>query len=106
MFVACNYLACTDEYQPRLEALLRSRSRVIDNVEGFMGLKVLKPVKGLDHLLIVSQWHDGEAFDAWRYSEGFKLMHARGFKDLREMADRDERPPVRSTFRTYDLIGI
>ncbi|MCC7479612.1 antibiotic biosynthesis monooxygenase [bacterium] len=106
MFVACNYLACVDEYQERLESLLRSRSHSIDNAPGFMGMKVLKPIRHADHFLIVSQWYDQDHFDDWRESPAFQLVHARGFGDLKRFADRGEQSPVRSTFRTYNLIGV
>lgn len=106
MFVACNYLACVEEYQQRLEMLLRSRSHSIDNAAGFMGMKILKPTRNADHFLIVSQWYDQDHFEDWKTSQGFMLIHQRGFGDLRRSVERGEQAPVKSTFRTYDLIGV
>lgn len=106
MFIACNYLACTEEYRQRMEDLLVQRPRIIDYKPGFMGMKTLRPMRTMDHYLVVSQWEDQGAFEAWRYGEDFLRMHQQAFEDFEAYKEKGKDPPVKSSFRTYRLIGV
>lgn len=106
MFIACNYYSCTEEYLPRMEKLLVDRTHIIDTQPGFMGLKTLKPLRTLDHYLVVSKWADQSQFEAWRYSEEFMRLHEKAYGDLKRYEEQGMACPIKSTFRTYQLIGI
>jgi len=104
MFVAINYITCTEEYRERFEELFQSRARAIDKMPGFQRMQVLRPKKDGDDYLIVSEWDDESSFKVWTKSEAFEAGHRRGFADLKAARERGETPPMTSLFRTYEVL--
>lgn len=104
MFVAINYISCTEEYRERFETLMTSRAREIDKMDGFQRMKVLRPSKASQRYLIVSEWDSEAAFKAWTKSEAFVKGHRRGFEDVRKAEVRGEQPPMKSEFQTYEIL--
>lgn len=103
-FVAVNYIDCKPEYTERFEQLFSSRAGAIDRLPGFRNMHVLKPHGEGDPYLIVSFWDSKENFDTWTKSEEFLEGHKRGFEDLRNAKQEGKEPPMKSTFRTYDIL--
>lgn len=104
-FVAINYIQCDEGYTKRFEALFATRAHAIDRLPGFVDMQVLRPADQKDEYLIVSHWNSEEDFKAWTKSPEFLEGHKRGFEDLRIARERGEKPPMSSSFKTYNVIA-
>ena len=104
-FVAINYIRCKKEYRPRFEELFGTRAHAIDRMLGFIDMHVLRPQTDDGDYLIVSFWETEEAFKTWTQSPEFLDGHRRGFEDIRRAKERGEEPPMRSDFKTYQVIA-
>jgi heme-degrading monooxygenase HmoA len=103
-FVAINYISCESHYRERFEELFATRAHAIDRMPGFLDMQVLKPnVDG--EYLIVSHWSSEEAFKTWTSSPEFLEGHKRGFEDIRKARESGQKPPMSSTFKTYEVIA-
>jgi heme-degrading monooxygenase HmoA len=103
-FVAVNFIRCDEDYQDRFEELFRTRAHAIDTLPGFMGMHVLKPKDDEGEYLVVSHWTSEEDFKSWMKSPAFIEGHKRGFEDVRRAKEEGRKPPMESTFRTYDVL--
>lgn len=103
-FVAVNYIDCTEDYVERFEELFGSRAHAIDRLPGFRFMHVLKPSEPGEPYLIVSHWDSKDNFDAWTRSPEFREGHKRGFEDLERAKKAGEKPPMKSTFKTYSIL--
>ncbi len=104
-FVAINTIDANPEYIERFEMLFKTRARAIDRMEGFQSMQVLKPTNSKDGYLVVSFWDSEEHFRKWTNSPEFMEGHKRGFNDLAEAREKGEKPPMKSTFRTYTVLA-
>ena len=104
-FVAINYISCQDHYKPRFEELFKSRIKAIDKMPGFIFMNVLKPVNNEGNYLIVSYWKNESAFREWTKSSNFIEGHKRGFEDIKIAKERNEEPPMKSDFKTYNVLS-
>ncbi|MCB0284326.1 MAG: antibiotic biosynthesis monooxygenase [Calditrichaeota bacterium] len=103
-FAAINYIDCKNEYVERFEELFASRAGAIDKLPGFRYMNVLKPNSENDKYLIVSYWDDEDSFKAWTKSEAFIEGHKRGFADLKKYKEQGLEPPMKSEFKTYQIL--
>lgn len=103
-FVAINYINCEPHYRERFEELFASRARSIDRMPGFVDMQVLRP-NGEGEYLIVSHWASEEAFKSWTTSPEFLEGHKRGFDDIRKAREQGLKPPMSSSFKTYEVIA-
>lgn len=103
-FVAINYITCQKNYQQRFEELFKSRAHAIDRMPGFVNMQVLKPNKDEDDYLIVSFWESEDAFKKWTNSPEFIEGHRRGFEDIKQAIQGGETPPMKSSFKTYEVL--
>lgn len=103
-FVAINYIACEQHYRERFEDLFATRAHAIDRMPGFVDMQVLRPNQDGEYL-IVSHWESEDAFKSWTNSPAFLEGHKRGFEDLRKAKERGEQAPMRSSFKTYEVIA-
>lgn len=103
-FVAINYIQCEPEYSGRFEELFASRAKAIDTMPGFVDMQVLRP-KGEGEYLIVSHWTSEGAFKIWTTSPEFLEGHKRGFEDIRKAREQGLKPPMSSSFKTYEVIA-
>ena len=103
-FVAINYISCKDHYKNRFEELFKSRAGAIDKMPGFIRMFVLKPSDNSEYL-IVSHWEDENNFKEWTKSEAFIEGHKRGFEDIKLAKERGEEAPMKSNFKTYEVIS-
>ncbi|MCB0804308.1 MAG: antibiotic biosynthesis monooxygenase [Bacteroidales bacterium] len=105
MFVAINYITCKEDYKDRFEQLFKSRAKAIDKMPGFRTMHVLKPTDNEGDYLIVSHWDEEKNFADWTNSAEFLEGHRRGFKDIREAKEKGLEPPMKSNFKTYQVIA-
>jgi heme-degrading monooxygenase HmoA len=104
-FVAVNYIDCEPEYRQRFEELFGSRAKQIDTMPGFVDMQVLRPSREGDAYLIVSHWEDQQSFKAWTKSATFLEGHKRGFADLAKAKAEGKKAPMKSDFKTYEVIA-
>lgn len=104
-FVAINYISCKPEYKERFEQLFKSRAGAIDTMPGFVEMHVLRPGKDDDEYLIVSYWDKEESFKTWTQSEAFIEGHKRGFADIAQAKQEGREAPMKSDFKTYEIIA-
>lgn len=104
-FVAINYIDCKPDYRDRFEELFASRARQIDTMPGFIDMQVLRPSKEGQEYLIVSYWENEQSFKDWTKSETFLEGHKRGFADMAKAKAEGKEPPMRSDFKTYEVIA-
>jgi heme oxygenase (mycobilin-producing) len=71
---------------------------------GFIDRQVLKP-NGDGDYLIVSHWSSEEAFKTWTSSPAFIEGHKRGFEDIKHAKAQGLKPPMISSFKTYQKIS-
>jgi heme oxygenase (mycobilin-producing) len=105
MFVAINYITCTEQYRERFEELFGSRAKAIDRMPGFRHMEVLRPSNDKDEYLIISHWDSEEGFHEWTHSAEFLEGHRRGFEDIRKARVEGKVLPMHSTFKTYIVIA-
>jgi heme-degrading monooxygenase HmoA len=105
MFVAVNYISCSDWYRERFETLFGSRAKAIDRMPGFRFMQVLKPTNGVGDYLIVSHWDSEDQFNQWTKSTEFLEGHKRGFEDMAIAKKQGKEPPMKSVFKTYKVIA-
>jgi heme-degrading monooxygenase HmoA len=103
-FVAINYITCEPTYRERFETLFATRAKAIDRMPGFIDMEVLRPSSEGEYL-IVSRWSSQESFQQWTKSPEFLEGHKRGFEDIRQAKERGEKPPMQSSFKTYEIIA-
>lgn len=105
MFVAINYITCKEHYKARFEELFGTRAKAIDLMPGFKNMHVLKPNEAEGDYLIVSHWESEEHFKSWTSSPAFLEGHKRGFEDIAKAKQAGEESPMKSTFKTYNIIA-
>jgi heme-degrading monooxygenase HmoA len=104
-FVAINYIDCEPHYIERFEQLFASRAHAIDRLPGFRHMQVLKPKEDGGSYLVVSHWDSEEEFKAWTKSPEFLEGHKRAFADMAKAREEGHTPPMKSTFKVYDVIS-
>lgn len=104
-FVAINYITCESAYRERFEVLFQTRAHAIDRILGFSHMYVLRPKQESDAYLVVSHWRDEDSFRAWLKSPEFLEGHKRGFEDVQRAKEAGQEPPMKSDFRTYEVIA-
>lgn len=104
-FVAINYIDCEEDYKPRFEELFGSRAQAIDRMPGFKNMQVLKPKDGESSYLIVSFWENEDSFKQWTGSPEFLEGHKRGFADLAKAKAEGKTAPMKSSFKTYNVLS-
>ena len=104
-FVAINYITCTDAYRARFEELFATRAHAIDRMPGFINFELLKPAEGDNTYLIQTHWESRADFERWTSSEEFIEGHKRGFADLKRYKNEGLEPPMKSSFKVYDLLA-
>ncbi|MEO9144104.1 MAG: antibiotic biosynthesis monooxygenase family protein [Ginsengibacter sp.] len=58
-----------------------------------------------DAYLIISHWEDEQSFKGWTKSATFLDGHKRGFSDLAKAKAEGKEPPMKSDFKTYEVIA-
>ncbi|WP_196887887.1 antibiotic biosynthesis monooxygenase family protein [Aureivirga sp. CE67] len=105
MFVAINYITCHEDYKERFRDLFDTRAREIDKMPGFVSMNVLEPTDGKSDFLVISYWESENNFKNWTHSEAFIEGHKRGFADIEKAKKEGKEPPMKSSFKTYEVIA-
>lgn len=106
MFVAINYISCKEHYREKFEMLMSTRAGAIDTMPGFQRMEVLKPNDQLHDYLIISHWDSEENFNEWTRSSQFREGHKRGFSDMVKAKEEGKEMPMKSTFKTYQILTV
>lgn len=75
-FVVCNNIPVTDEGRPLFEYRFTNRAGLVEEVEGFISIRVLRP-QSSDTYVIMTQWKDEKSFLGWQESNQYKKAHAK-----------------------------
>ena len=59
-----------------IEQRFAARGDAMNEVEGFLGFELLRPVAGEERYFVYTRWETEEAFQAWRDSQRFAESHA------------------------------
>lgn len=87
MFVFVSHLRVPPGDHERLERHFRERSRLVDGVDGFLYLQLLKPQAGEATHTFVTAWTDREAFRRYMGSDEHALSHSREPAELMARAE-------------------
>ena len=60
----------------QLEERFGSRVREVDQMEGFEGFELLRPVEGDDRYFVYTRWRSEEDYQRWVNSDEFRKGHA------------------------------
>jgi len=71
-------------FADRFEKVFGSRSGHVDDRPGFLGMKVLRPEKGNEYL-IVTEWESTDDFRAWKESQEYEDAHDRKLEKVEEL---------------------
>lgn len=72
---------------PELEARFAKRLGAVENMPGFEGFELLRPVSGEDRYFVYTKWASEEDFQNWRNSQQFQHGHS-------GEQNSEPRPPV------------
>lgn len=75
-FIVMNNIPVTDEGRALFEHRFKNRNRSIENMPGFVGIRVLRPLNSGTYV-IVTLWEDESNFEAWKKSEAFGKAHGK-----------------------------
>lgn len=73
-FFALNNIPVTDEGRPVFEHRLLSRIDQIENEQGFIAFRLLRPVES-DTYIVLTQWTNKGDFKSWEKSDTYKTVH-------------------------------
>lgn len=77
MFVVCNRVSVNPDHAAQFEALFLSRSKMVDQMPGFVSFQLMRPLKTDDSYIVMVTWEAKEHYHAWLKSPSFKDGHAR-----------------------------
>ncbi|SEN12442.1 Heme-degrading monooxygenase HmoA [Mesobacillus persicus] len=73
-YVVMNNIPVTDEGRPLFEYRFKNRKRNIENQDGFVAIRVLRPLLSNTYV-ILTLWESQSAFNKWKESESFQKAH-------------------------------
>lgn len=76
MITVANRIYVNPEYADAFEERFRQRAGLVDEMDGFISNKVLRPVNDGDPYVVLTFWASHEAFEEWTQSEAFRKGHA------------------------------
>lgn len=77
MFVFLSHLTVPEADHEALERSFRERSRLVDDVPGFLYLQLLRPTAGDATHAFLTAWESREAFRRYMKSEEHAISHGR-----------------------------
>jgi heme-degrading monooxygenase HmoA len=84
--VKINAIEVPEGMGDKLEERFAARAGEVEQMPGFEGFELLRPVNGETRYFVYTRWDTEESFQAWVNSESFTRGHAQA------AADRGERP--------------
>ena len=79
--VKINALTVPENMAAELEERFGDRRRGVENMEGFEGFYLLRPVSGDERYFVFTMWRSEEDFQNWVRSDEFRRGHARSSKE-------------------------
>jgi heme-degrading monooxygenase HmoA len=73
--VVINAINVPAEQHDAMAERFAARAGLVEKAEGFERFSLLRPADGRDVWLVVTQWRDEEAFQAWMSSRAFGQQH-------------------------------
>jgi heme-degrading monooxygenase HmoA len=74
--VKINAIEVPEGHGNELERRFAGRARLVEDMPGFEGFELLRPVSGEDRYFVVTHWADEDSFRAWVEGQEFKRGHA------------------------------
>ncbi len=75
--VKINALTVPEGMEAELEERFGDRRRGVENMDGFEGFYLLRPVSGDERYFVFTKWRSEEDFQNWVRSDEFRRGHAR-----------------------------
>jgi heme-degrading monooxygenase HmoA len=75
--VKINAIEVPEGMGPELERRFAERARTVEEMPGFEGFELLRPVEGETRYFVYTRWESEEAFQGWVQSQAFQHGHAR-----------------------------
>jgi heme-degrading monooxygenase HmoA len=85
--VKINAISVPEGAGSELERRFAARLGAVENMPGFEGFELLRPVQGEDRYFVYTRWTSEEDYQSWRNSQEFEHGHTGA-------AGAPERPPV------------
>jgi heme oxygenase (staphylobilin-producing) len=92
VIVVINRLTVPAEYAAQLEGAFGSHSGGMKDVPGCKRFQLLRRSEGGEYL-VLTEWQDRAAFEAWRQSDAFQRAHG----------GANPHSPVKSQLETYEI---
>ena len=74
--VKINAITVLEGKESELEDRFGQRNQSVEQMEGFEGFHLLRPVKGETRYFVVTRWRSEEDFQRWVKSDAFRKGHA------------------------------
>ncbi|MEH6942935.1 antibiotic biosynthesis monooxygenase family protein [Bacillus sp. JJ722] len=74
-FIVMNNIPVAEESRPVFEHMFKNRAGKVENQPGFQAIRILRPI-GSETYIILTQWQNESAFNAWQSSKSFKDAHS------------------------------
>ena len=79
--VKINAIEVSDGNGAELEKRFAARAKAVDQMPGFEGFELLRPVTGETRYFVYTKWESEEAFQNWVNSQSFQHGHAQAAAD-------------------------
>lgn len=79
--VKINAIAVAEGREAELEKRFAERAREVEQMQGFEGFELLRPVEGEKRYFVYTRWESEEAFMAWVNSDAFQKGHRQAMAD-------------------------
>jgi len=73
--VKINAIAVPDGSGSELEERFAKRLGAVENMPGFEGFELLRPIEGEDRYFVYTRWATEQHFQGWRQSQQFQHGH-------------------------------
>jgi heme-degrading monooxygenase HmoA len=101
MYVSVSRLRVDQERSDDLVAAFRSRAGLVESHPGFVDLQVWRSDRDPSEILMVSRWHDREAFKAYMRSSDHKVSHDRIDPSLKKVIGLERLEQL----QTYEVVA-
>lgn len=75
MITVANRIPVKPEYAAKFEEAFLARLGLVDQMDGFVAYKLLRPSKAEDPYVVLTFWQSEAQFRAWTQSENFREQH-------------------------------
>jgi heme oxygenase (mycobilin-producing) len=84
MFLSQSEIAVPAGGAEALERAFRARSRLVDGYPGFLGLELLRDIRGHGRYVLITRWRSRADFRRYLTSADFRAAHARQHPGVEE----------------------